>query len=209
MKQVPDSVASFQTPYTRFLTCFFSMIRKWIGRIPINFTDHLQTKTNSQVFLGMLAHAQAVDTRPSFLLPRGLGTRLLVATYVCCGSPPVKQRPLIYAYPTNDLRRNRSTYMSPVVAELFLLLRMCCVCRVWERTIQLRSGVNEWKKVTFYNLAKVAFDTVPQWIWHHWVSVDFMEFNIWVLGCRWVKTCSMNGFSPQSGECPVEASRAN
>ena len=36
----------------------------------------LQMNTNSHVFLGMLAHAQAVDTRPLSLLPRGLGTRL-------------------------------------------------------------------------------------------------------------------------------------
>ena len=49
-----------------------------MGRIRINFTDHLQTKTNSQVFLGMLAHEQAVDTRLSSLLPHGLGTRLTV-----------------------------------------------------------------------------------------------------------------------------------
>jgi len=32
--------------------------------------------SNSQGFLGMDVHVQAVDTRPSFLLPRGLRTRL-------------------------------------------------------------------------------------------------------------------------------------
>ena len=34
---------------------------------------------DSQVFLGMVAHAQTVDTRPLFLLPRGLGTRLVAS----------------------------------------------------------------------------------------------------------------------------------
>ena len=42
------------------------MIRKYIGRIRIDFTDSFQTETDSQVFLGMIAHAQAVGTRPSF-----------------------------------------------------------------------------------------------------------------------------------------------
>ena len=52
------------------------MIRKYIGRIRIDFTDSFQAETNSQAFLGIIAHEQAVDYQVVFLLPRGLGTRL-------------------------------------------------------------------------------------------------------------------------------------
>lgn len=38
-----------------------SMVRKYIERIQV--TDHFQTYTDSQVYLGMLEHGQAVDTR--------------------------------------------------------------------------------------------------------------------------------------------------
>ena len=45
----------------------------------LSYAKHFQTYTDSQVFLGMVAHAQTVDTRPLFLLRRGLGTRLVAS----------------------------------------------------------------------------------------------------------------------------------
>jgi len=47
-----------------------------IGRMCTDFTDCLQRCTDSQVFLGMDMHAEALDTRPLSLLPCSLETRL-------------------------------------------------------------------------------------------------------------------------------------
>ena len=58
-----------------FLTYCLSMVRKWIGHIHIDSTNHLQTYTDFQVFLGMDRHAQTVKTRLLSLLPHGLGMR--------------------------------------------------------------------------------------------------------------------------------------
>ena len=60
-------VSRYSTCMTNhFLTCCLLIIWKWIGHIRTNFTDRLQTYMDSWVFLGMNAHAQAVNTRLSF-----------------------------------------------------------------------------------------------------------------------------------------------
>lgn len=66
--------------YWHTKSIYFSMIRKYIGCI---FYQHFQTYMDSQVFLAMVAHAQAVDTRPFFspTLP-GYNASLLITILV-------------------------------------------------------------------------------------------------------------------------------
>ena len=144
---------------SRYPTCTTKHFLTWlfddsevIRRIRTDFTAHLQTCTDSQVFVEMDANVQVIDTRPSLLLPRGLGTRLVhcidLGWVAWVGILHVAYHCYFIAFWCQ--RTNLCTLFTMLLAQLclkyFIVLLELVTIFMHQLQIVVLGGVNGWQR---------------------------------------------------------------